>query len=206
MTDTSQRPEDIAPDESCYDTDYETGQDNVRIAGLDLHNPVFFISAVIILGFAGGTLAYPESAKVLLEGANWRPHIVGACAVMAGVRGPRLVDRLWDRIDGASWVSPQLSVAAEAADPGYPDKVHRRLEAVLAGCWLQRDGLSPLDCPERPFGSAGVRAKALAALCALVDDELAADPAVVSFLAGATDGGDRLARGWRAAVDKAGSP
>lgn len=147
-----------------------------------------------------------DEVLVLLDGANWRPHIVGACAVMAGVRGPRVVDRLWDRIDGASWVSPQLAVAAEAADPGYADEVHRRLEAVLAGCWLQRDGISPLDCPERPFGSAGIRAKALAALCALVDDELAADPAVVSFLARATDGGDRLARSWRAAVDEAGNP
>lgn len=32
-----------------YSTDYEIGQDNVEIMGMDLHNPVFFISALLIL-------------------------------------------------------------------------------------------------------------------------------------------------------------
>ena len=32
------------------ETDYEVGQDNVRILGLDVHNPVF-VSAVVIVGF-----------------------------------------------------------------------------------------------------------------------------------------------------------
>ena len=33
------------------DTDYEIGQDNVQVLGLDIHNPVFFVSAVIIIAF-----------------------------------------------------------------------------------------------------------------------------------------------------------
>jgi BCCT family betaine/carnitine transporter len=43
-------------------TDYEIGQDNVRILGLDLHNPVFFISAVVIVGFVILVLMFQEGA------------------------------------------------------------------------------------------------------------------------------------------------
>lgn len=43
-------------------TDYEAGQDNVRILGLDLHNPVFFISAVVIVGFVILVLMFQEGA------------------------------------------------------------------------------------------------------------------------------------------------
>ena len=43
-------------------TDYEVGQDNVRILGLDLHNPVFFISAVVIVGFVILVLMFQEGA------------------------------------------------------------------------------------------------------------------------------------------------
>lgn len=63
-------PENQAPPEQCYDTDYETGQDNVQVLGMDLHNPVFFISALTILTFGVGTLLFPEPASALLEGAR----------------------------------------------------------------------------------------------------------------------------------------
>jgi BCCT family betaine/carnitine transporter len=53
-----------------YTTDYETGQDNLKLFGMDLHNPVFFLSAVLILTFVIGTLLFPQNAKVLLEGAR----------------------------------------------------------------------------------------------------------------------------------------
>lgn len=33
------------------DTDYEVGQDNVQLFGLDIHNPVFAISGLTILAF-----------------------------------------------------------------------------------------------------------------------------------------------------------
>jgi BCCT family betaine/carnitine transporter len=67
-----QLPQDLAPEETVYETDYECGQDNVQMLGMDLHNPVFFISAAIVLTFAAGTLLFPDSAKVVFEGArNW---------------------------------------------------------------------------------------------------------------------------------------
>ncbi|HEX5676625.1 MAG TPA: BCCT family transporter, partial [Alcanivorax sp.] len=53
-----------------YETDYEVGQDNVQILGMDMHNPVFFISAVLILAFVIGTLIFPAEAKTALDGAK----------------------------------------------------------------------------------------------------------------------------------------
>ena len=63
-------PEELAPAESIYDTDYETGQDNIEVYGLDIHNPVFFISAVLILVFSGSVLIFPDSAGAALTGAR----------------------------------------------------------------------------------------------------------------------------------------
>ncbi|MDH2423057.1 BCCT family transporter [Cobetia amphilecti] len=53
-----------------YDTDYEIGRDNVQPLGLDIHNPVFAISAVLIVGFILFTLLLPEQAEVVLGGAK----------------------------------------------------------------------------------------------------------------------------------------
>ncbi len=39
-----------------YSTDYEVGQDNIRMMGFDLHNPVFFIASLLIILFVLGTL------------------------------------------------------------------------------------------------------------------------------------------------------
>jgi betaine/carnitine transporter, BCCT family len=47
-------------------TDYEVGQDNLEIWGLDVHNPVFFISAGLIILFVTATVMFPESANTLL--------------------------------------------------------------------------------------------------------------------------------------------
>lgn len=44
------------------ETDYEVGQDNVRIWGLDIHNPVFLISAIVIIAFVVGTLIAGDAA------------------------------------------------------------------------------------------------------------------------------------------------
>ncbi len=49
-----------------YETDYELGQDNVEILGMDVHNPVFFVSAVLIVLFATLTIMFPEAANSAL--------------------------------------------------------------------------------------------------------------------------------------------
>jgi BCCT family betaine/carnitine transporter len=63
-------PEELAPEESVYETDYTTGQDNVQMLGLDIHNPVFFASALVILSFAGSVLLFPVSAGGALNSAR----------------------------------------------------------------------------------------------------------------------------------------
>ena len=64
MTD---QPE-LTPDGSAevIETDYQVGQDNIQAKigpfGLDIHNPVFMISGLVIVGFVFFTLALPDVA------------------------------------------------------------------------------------------------------------------------------------------------
>ena len=53
-----------------YETDYEVGQDNVEIAGLDVHNPVFPLSAGLIILFAAMSLIFPDAATHYLTAAK----------------------------------------------------------------------------------------------------------------------------------------
>ncbi len=45
-----------------FETEYELGQDNIRPFGLDIHNPVFLISAIVIVGFVMLSLANQEAS------------------------------------------------------------------------------------------------------------------------------------------------
>lgn len=53
-----------------YRTDYEVGQDNIRSWGMDLHNPVFIISSLLVLLFVIGTLIFPSEAKEAFDGSK----------------------------------------------------------------------------------------------------------------------------------------
>lgn len=44
------------------DLDHEIGENNVQLLGLDVHNPVFAISAVLVVAFVAGTLMFLDSA------------------------------------------------------------------------------------------------------------------------------------------------
>ena len=50
---------------------YKIGQDNLQKFGLDIHNPVFAISALLILVFVIGTLVSPAESKEILDSAKW---------------------------------------------------------------------------------------------------------------------------------------
>ena len=52
----------LAPAGPRSDVDYEIGQDNVQVFGLDIHYPVFVISAVLAVAFVFGTLVFLDSA------------------------------------------------------------------------------------------------------------------------------------------------
>lgn len=65
--------------------DYQVGQDNIQRFGLDVHNPVFLISVLVILTFVISTLLFTEDVKTLLsaskawsiESADWLFMIAG---------------------------------------------------------------------------------------------------------------------------------
>ncbi|SES75334.1 BCCT family transporter [Paracoccus homiensis] len=61
MADTDQDG-DADPRVLDFDTDYELGQDNIRPMGLDIHNPVFVISASLIILFVAVALTNQEAA------------------------------------------------------------------------------------------------------------------------------------------------
>jgi len=76
----------------------------------------------------------------LFESPDWRPHLVGAVACIAE---PDLQWHrwLWQAIDGGSWVTPQLAVAAYLTDPEFLVRARSRLEARC-----------PVSEPEIPDG------------------------------------------------------
>ena len=62
--------ESLPSDCTEYDTEYETGQDNVEVLGLDVHNPVFFLSASLVIIFALLTLVFPSVSGDVLSGSK----------------------------------------------------------------------------------------------------------------------------------------
>ncbi len=63
-TDAPKTKKMLDPDPRIFDftTEYELGQDNIRPFGLDIHNPVFVISSVLIIAFVAISLANQEAA------------------------------------------------------------------------------------------------------------------------------------------------
>ncbi|PIE44832.1 MAG: glycine/betaine ABC transporter [Gammaproteobacteria bacterium] len=53
-----------------YLTNYKAGESNVKTLGLDIHNPVFPITAVLIIAFVLFALLMPETANTWLNGAK----------------------------------------------------------------------------------------------------------------------------------------
>lgn len=53
-----------------YKIDHSVGERNIQFLGLDLHNPVFFTSALLILFFVISTLVAPEYAAAVLGSAR----------------------------------------------------------------------------------------------------------------------------------------
>tara|TARA_R110000751_G_scaffold66780_2_gene136348 strand:+ start:35250 stop:36872 length:1623 start_codon:yes stop_codon:yes gene_type:complete len=53
-----------------YDTDYEIGQDNIEVLGLNIHNPVFFMSAGLVTFFSVVSLVFPEATNLALADAK----------------------------------------------------------------------------------------------------------------------------------------
>ncbi len=50
-----------------YRTDYKVGIDNLKKFGLDIHNPVFPLSALLVLGFISAALIEPDKTNLFLN-------------------------------------------------------------------------------------------------------------------------------------------
>lgn len=53
-----------------YQSDYQTGEDNIKLWGMDIHNPVFFISSSLIIAFVVTTLVFTTQANEVLSAAR----------------------------------------------------------------------------------------------------------------------------------------
>ncbi len=53
-----------------YNTDHKVGENNIEKYGFDIHNPVFFITALLTIGFVVLTLLFPKEANAWLNGAK----------------------------------------------------------------------------------------------------------------------------------------
>lgn len=67
--------------------------------------------------------------------ANWRPHLIGALAVILDDGKSLSPEPLWRQIERHSWVSPQLVFAVWIVDPEFCDRLcqHLNQEILLVG-------------------------------------------------------------------------
>ena len=49
------------------DTGHEIGEHNIRIFNLDIHNPVFVVSAALVIALVAGTLLFPQQAATVFS-------------------------------------------------------------------------------------------------------------------------------------------
>ena len=70
---------------TAYDTEYEVGQDNIQGWGMDVHNPVFWMSTLLVMSFVAATLAAPATAKLVFDAAkSWTIHNFDWLFMVAG--------------------------------------------------------------------------------------------------------------------------
>ncbi|WP_437886381.1 hypothetical protein [Sorangium sp. So ce307] len=132
---------------------------------LHLHTP----ESQIVIDRVERALSAGDPARwvaALFRDADWRPHLVGAIALLLD-QGETL-DRnlLWCAIDSGSWVTPQLIVAAVFVDPSFPEKARVRVDEQCPV--LVPVSLTPAErhSATGPDGLLGRRAKMLASILA----------------------------------------
>jgi hypothetical protein len=131
---------------------------------LGLHSP----EVQIVIDRIAVALKVGETERwltALLHDVNWRPHLVGAIAMILD----RTLDAslLWHAIDRGSWVIPQLVVTAAHVDPRFRERIRDR---VAAQCpVVVPSGLDPVERHRAtgPEGQAQRSAKMFASILAM---------------------------------------
>jgi hypothetical protein len=112
----------------------------------------------------------PDPAReicALLNGLDWREHLVGGVASILGQhQSAPVIAALWSAFDEGSWVSPQLAVVLALVDRGFA--AHAR-ERILRRCLSVPDRTHSVSVLVRtvvsgPHGDYERACKALAAL------------------------------------------
>lgn len=147
----------------------------------------------------------------LFDDPNWRPHLVGAIALVLDDARHLPIAGLWRAVDSGSWVTPQLVVSAYLVDSGFPDQCRKRL--ARAAPVSPPAGLSPIE-RHSATGPGSIRhrsAKLLASLIAvgcLVPSltswigQARSKPEIASLIAEDIDDSGNIAEGWLAAVKR----
>ncbi len=140
----------------------------------------------------------------LLQDTDWRPHLVGAVAILLSDQQDLLAD-LWSAFDAGSWVVPQLAATAVLADRDFVQRARTRIKAR---CPVSMPaGMSPLDrhIASGPLNQYGRSCKALASLLAVTKhipsqagwvDLESRQADVESMLRNDVDHGAELAEQW----------
>jgi len=126
---------------------------------------------------AGGAFQFVDG---LLDDPNWRPHLVGAIALILD-DGDHLDARsLWRAIDAGSWVNPQLVVTALMVDREFPIRLVERVES---SCPISpAPGLSPIE-RHSATGPGNTRLRSAKLLASLLSVGTAL-PSLSSWIAG----------------------
>jgi hypothetical protein len=152
-----------------------------------------------------------EELSALLDGINWRPHVVAATAIALGYGTEPSIEELWSTFDRGSWVTPQLAVAASMRDPEFESKAQSRIRNWRPPGPLSQD---PMTRYHELYSLSGLRdPKALAALiylcglrppCSQWLADLTTVPAIKNALAydRQRDRGDRIAKNWLERITK----
>ena len=140
--------------------------------------------------------------EALLRGENWRPHLVGAIAMMASVRSEQTLGYLWERLERGSWVVPQLAATAELIDRRFTER-GADLLALLCDKIRPDDQASLADAPPtdpRAFRDDGLHndGKTVAALAALLDAPIHGSAQRLADQD--RDRAGAVAKGWQLAV------
>jgi hypothetical protein len=73
-----------------------------------------------------------RAVDALFASPDWRPHLLGAVALILDAGRRFDPSALWKAIDAGSWVTPQLVTAAYLIDPSFADRLRDRIDAKCA--------------------------------------------------------------------------
>lgn len=96
--------------------------------------------------------------EVMLQGRNWRPHLVASVAALLSHDRATYAAALWRTFDRGSWVAPQLAVALSFMDREFSRAAKDRIAGLC----------SVTPAPDLPPIELNVRPRNLASLLRVV--------------------------------------